>query len=312
MKAFFRKLTFSFAAACLALTLGAAPVLADGPSSDVTPAPAPASETPATNPCGPAKVVHHKKKVSHAKKSSKKGHATKSKKSNCDVVRKAQEQLARLGYYTGKIDCKLGPQTIRAIKNFQRDHGLKPTGILDEATLRALEEAAAGVLGSRAVKEPFLTHDEVLIVDDSYHQDYEMPLTANIANRALYSRFARVTATESGNDGSKVYDVQVNGESILMAGSQPSVIGISKTYIMGDEDAIIFTTYNPESAVCAYEHYALVLTASGHKMLEIENCTRYYQAHVDKGSLYISFPEHDDGRTLGATWRLEGATMTRL
>ncbi len=310
MKAFFRKLTFSFALASLALTLGAAPSIADEPAA--APAPAAPATTPAepTTPCGPAKVVH-KKKATYKKASKKK--AAKSKKSKCnETVRKAQEQLAQLGYYTGKIDCKIGPQTIRAIKNFQRDHGLKQTGKLDKETLRALDEAAAGVIGAKSVKEPFLTRDEVLISDDEVHQDYQLPLTANVGTRALYSRFAGINATESGSGGNKIYDVKVNGASILMVGGQPSVIGISKTYAVGDEDVIIFTTYNPESTLCAYEHYALVLTAAGHETLQIENCTRYYQAHVDKGSLYISFPEYAADRMLGATWRLEGKSLHRL
>ncbi|MFA4994664.1 MAG: peptidoglycan-binding domain-containing protein [Bdellovibrionales bacterium] len=299
MTTFIRKCAFSLALACLALTLGVSPAPADEPGPGT-----------GTAPCGTVQKVQ-KKIVRHAKKSAKKSRAKKSK-ADCETVRKAQEQLKRLGYYTGKIDCILGPQTTRAIKNFQRDHGLKPDGILGKNTMRALEEASQAVGGS-SIKQPFLTHDEVLITDDDdIHQDYQMPLEAYAGSRFLRTRFAGLNVTEAGSGMDKRYNVNLNGEPLLMVGGQSSVINVSKTYALGDEDVIILTSYNPESALCSYEHHALILAKEGTKMLEIENCTRGYNAAVDNGSLIITFPERDADRALGAVWRLEGTTVRRL
>jgi Putative peptidoglycan binding domain len=53
-------------------------------------------------------------------------------------VAAAQERLARMGYYHGKIDGAFGPETQRAVQAFQRDHALNPTGYLTMDTRRAL------------------------------------------------------------------------------------------------------------------------------------------------------------------------------
>jgi hypothetical protein len=59
--------------------------------------------------------------------------------SNDSTVAAAQERLARQGYYRGKIDGIVGPETRRAIMRYQSDHGLRVTGRPDVDTLRALE-----------------------------------------------------------------------------------------------------------------------------------------------------------------------------
>lgn len=44
------------------------------------------------------------------------------------VMRTVQQSLAALGYQTGKIDGKAGDEIARAIREFELDEGLKPTG----------------------------------------------------------------------------------------------------------------------------------------------------------------------------------------
>jgi hypothetical protein len=53
-------------------------------------------------------------------------------------VAAAQERLARLGYYRGRIDGVFGPETQRALIAFQRDRGLNPSGYLTQETRSAL------------------------------------------------------------------------------------------------------------------------------------------------------------------------------
>ena len=56
-------------------------------------------------------------------------------------VRKAQEALSRIGAYAGKTDGIPGSATRTAIKKFQSDRGLPPTGYVDPATEKAFKEA---------------------------------------------------------------------------------------------------------------------------------------------------------------------------
>ena len=49
-----------------------------------------------------------------------------------------QQRLKELGYYTGNIDGIIGSQSLKAIKNFQRDYGLTVDGIVGPKTLSAL------------------------------------------------------------------------------------------------------------------------------------------------------------------------------
>lgn len=54
------------------------------------------------------------------------------------LLASAQARLARLGYYRGYIDGDFGPQTSRAVRNYQIDYGLPVTGRLDGRTLASL------------------------------------------------------------------------------------------------------------------------------------------------------------------------------
>lgn len=49
-----------------------------------------------------------------------------------------QQKLAQLGYNPGPADGVVGPHTIEAIKQFQRDRGLEVDGIIGPATEQAL------------------------------------------------------------------------------------------------------------------------------------------------------------------------------
>jgi peptidoglycan hydrolase-like protein with peptidoglycan-binding domain len=55
-----------------------------------------------------------------------------------DDIKKAQEKLSAAGHDAGPADGKLGPQTQRALKEFQQSKGLDASGQLDQKTLAAL------------------------------------------------------------------------------------------------------------------------------------------------------------------------------
>jgi len=54
-----------------------------------------------------------------------------------DVVT-AQQRLQDDGYYSGTVDGVLGPNTVAALRAYQRDHRLSVTGRLDSPTVRSL------------------------------------------------------------------------------------------------------------------------------------------------------------------------------
>src|SRR5882724_11009251 len=62
-----------------------------------------------------------------------------------DVVRRAQDALDRAGYNIGVSDGQMGTRTVAAIKRFQSDRFLTPTGQLDDETIAAL-----GISGSNS------------------------------------------------------------------------------------------------------------------------------------------------------------------
>jgi hypothetical protein len=54
-------------------------------------------------------------------------------------VNDVQSALSRAGYYDGPIDGTLGPATRKALRNYQRDHGLEVTGGINRAVTDALQ-----------------------------------------------------------------------------------------------------------------------------------------------------------------------------
>jgi hypothetical protein len=54
------------------------------------------------------------------------------------AVMQLQRELGQLNYYEGPVDGLVGPQTIAAIKDLQRQAGLPQTGVMNAATQAAL------------------------------------------------------------------------------------------------------------------------------------------------------------------------------
>ena len=89
-------------------------------ASAPAPAPAPASANPAqpTTPAAPAAVPSAS-------------------------VKKLQQELGQLNYYEGPVNGIMGPQTIAAIKDLQRQANLPQTGTMNAATQAALDNYLA-------------------------------------------------------------------------------------------------------------------------------------------------------------------------
>ena len=57
-----------------------------------------------------------------------------------DRVKKIQTALKKAGFYKGEVDGKIGPQTKRAIKAFQKSKGFNPDGIVGPRTWEELNK----------------------------------------------------------------------------------------------------------------------------------------------------------------------------
>ena len=55
------------------------------------------------------------------------------------LIEAVQAELARRGYFSGKVNAMYGPATREALRRFQTDAGLAATGRINEATMHALE-----------------------------------------------------------------------------------------------------------------------------------------------------------------------------
>ncbi len=55
------------------------------------------------------------------------------------LVEAVQQELIRRGYFGGKVDAMYGPDTKEALRKFQQDRHLADTGLINEATLHALQ-----------------------------------------------------------------------------------------------------------------------------------------------------------------------------
>ena len=65
------------------------------------------------------------------------------------IIRSVQQWLAALGYQPGRIDGRLGEDTVKAIRDFEMDKGLVPRGRVSAELVTRLGEAAAPKSSSR-------------------------------------------------------------------------------------------------------------------------------------------------------------------
>lgn len=66
-----------------------------------------------------------------------------------DDVLALQRRLAELGFDVGRLDGEFGPQTVAALREYQRNMGLPPDGTCGPATLKSLTRLAPMVTGGQ-------------------------------------------------------------------------------------------------------------------------------------------------------------------
>ena len=96
-------------------------------TSTSTPAPAASTSAPAANPAQPTSPAQ----------------PTTPAVTPSASVKQLQQELGQLNYYEGPVDGLMGPQTVAAIKDLQRQAGLPQTGTMNAATQKALDNYLA-------------------------------------------------------------------------------------------------------------------------------------------------------------------------
>lgn len=276
---------------------------------------------------------HHHKHVVHSH------HRHKSHSHTSTLVRDAQTSLINLKYLSGKADGIIGPKTTKAIKAFQKDNKLHADGKLTKETYNAIIKAdstrAMASLPMPTVKEPLPPSSPLAEMKRDTlpaqpglvgptNQQYADPLLGgltvaggngapqSVRTQELSSRFAKLDINENINGPQRRYNLTLNGTPLLQIENQPSIIGISQTFALDHEDALVLTTYHDGDTVCPYKHYLLTLSQGRNELHVIGNCTHGYQARKVEDSLFITFPEVDDERLAGATWRYENGDLEKL
>ncbi len=134
-----------------------------------------------------------------------------------DTVREIQKALEYNGYYRGEIDGIFGENTKTAVKNFQRDSGLKADGIVGDATMRALginksSSTTAGSYGN--LNEADFNLLARIISAEARGEPYmgQVAVGAVILNRVEHPSFPNTIAGVIYQPGafSCLYDGQVN------------------------------------------------------------------------------------------------------
>jgi peptidoglycan hydrolase-like protein with peptidoglycan-binding domain len=228
-------------------------------------------------------------------------------------VRTAQIYLDQLGYNPGEADGIMGARTKAAIKAFQRDHHLRATGALTDATFRALSKEAGSrnpTRSSRAPQADFLaSHPDFY----GYYGKEGVNPTELGSPQTIPTRFGNVEISQQQNGSSSNYVVTINGQMVMHAENQPSYVNVSRTFNLDDADAILVTSYTGANATCPYRHQLLIVRTSGSGARNIAECSRDYEAYSENGMLLISFPgNHVDGISTGASWRYDHGTLEKL
>lgn len=144
--------------------------------------------------------------------------------------KQVQQRLKELGYYNGAIDGIFGSQTVKAVKNFQRDYGLTVDGIVGTRTLKALGLGTGGSYSSsdiyllakcvhaEARGEPYVGQVAVAAVILNRVKDPNFP---NTISGVIYQPWA-FTAVNDGQINLEPNESAYNAATDAMNGWDPT------------------------------------------------------------------------------------------
>jgi len=120
--------------------------------------------------------------------------ATFGRGSTGSTVRKIQTRLKNWGYYTGSVDGIYGEQTVRAVKLFQKKHGLAQDGICGPRTLAAIGLSSGSGGSSSSDNDLYLMARMISAEARGEPYQGQVAVGAVIMNRVRHSSFPDTVA----------------------------------------------------------------------------------------------------------------------
>jgi spore cortex-lytic enzyme len=181
-------------------------------------------------------------------------------------VKKVQQRLKDYGYYKGAVDGVYGPVTAQAVRNYQKDHGLKVDGIAGSNTLSSMGIASGGSPINSGGSNPPGNADAYLlsrcIYAEARGEPYEgqVAIGAVILNRVRHPDFPNTISGVIYQPGAftVVSDGQINlsPDSTAQRAAQDALNGWDPTH------GCIFY-YNPATATSQWIYSRPVVSRIG-------------------------------------------------
>ena len=228
-----------------------------------------------------------------------------------------QQTLQDLGYGTledknGNFDGKIGGGSQRAIRKFQKQHGLKPTGIVDPTTYNAIVSGDSDEYPDPRQEIPADEIDN--ITDDKGDFEVMKKALAKIESGphgySVYKFDIKYTKKDKLPKGKKVGDIKYKAGDLLYGGSGGHYLG---KYQMG-EDALsdVGVGYtkakreaflkDPVAQDKAFKKY----TKNNHNKLTRES--QRYRDMTEEEKLGVLGYAHNQGATAAVEWLFTGVS----
>lgn len=206
-----------------------------------------------------------------------------------------QQQLRKIGYDITDLDGIFGAETERAVESFQRDCDITVTGVVNNATWRALKSAQAGKrkVSDFKTTEKFVGDSKLVPLGKMLIDEDQAEAVIATAKKYLGVPYVFGGTTPSGFDcsGFLQYVFKQNGISIPRLADDQYKLGKSvKMSELKAGDLVFFSTYEPGASHCGiYIGNGQFLHTSSSRGVRVDRLDNVYWAPKYYGSRRIVY-----------------------